>query len=69
MAERLLRRHPRIESLFHSTVKCRECAIFIGDGHEDQVPLPAPDGLGYLCRSCWQSASRRVRSTIHPPTG
>ena len=30
MAERLIRNHPQMVSLFRSTVKCRECEIFIG---------------------------------------
>jgi len=64
MAERRFRTHPLMVSHFQATVKCRECAIFIGAGHEEQVPLPSPDGLGYLCRSCWQAVRRRGRSTI-----
>ena len=68
MAERLSRKYPQMVSLFHAAVKCHECAIFIGSGHAEQVPLPSPDGLGYLCRSCWQSVRRRGRSTTDRPT-
>ncbi len=68
MAERLIRNHPQMVSLFHSTVKCRECEIFIGTGHEERVPLPSPDGLGYLCRSCWVSVKRRCRGSAYLPT-
>jgi len=68
MAERLIRNHPQMVSLYQATVKCRECEIFIGNGHEDRVPLPSPDGLGYLCRSCWQSFRRRMRSSAYLPT-
>jgi hypothetical protein len=68
MAEPLLRTHPLMVSLSHSTTKCRECAIFIGAGHVDRVPLPSPDGLGYLCHACWQSVRRRGRSTTYTLT-
>jgi len=63
MPERQTHTHPLLVSYFQATVKCRECGIFIGTSREDQVPLPSPDGLGYLCRSCWQSVRRRARST------
>ena len=39
-----------------------------GTGHEERVPLPSPDGLGYLCRSCWQSVKRRCRASAYLPT-
>ena len=68
MTERLSRKYPQMVSLFHATVKCHECAIFIGIGHEERVPLPSPDGLGYLCRSCWQSVRRRDQSATYRPT-
>jgi hypothetical protein len=68
MAERLVRNHPLMVSQYQATVKCRDCEIFIGVGHEDNVPLPAPDGLGYMCRPCWQSFRRRTRSTDYLPT-
>lgn len=68
MAERLIRNHPQMVSQFQATVKCRECEIFIGSGHEERVPLPSPDGLGYLCRSCWQSMRRRSRASSYLPT-
>ena len=68
MAERLIRNHPLMVSQFRATIKCRECEIFIGVGHEDRVPLPAPDGMGYMCRACWQSHRRRNRATSHLPT-
>jgi len=63
MAERLIRAHPRLVSHFHATLRCRECEIFIGTGHVERVPLPAPDGTGYLCRSCWRSDRRRRQSS------
>ena len=68
MAERLIRNHPLMVSQFRATIKCRDCEIFIGAGHEDRVPLPAPDGMGYMCCSCWQSHRRRTRLTSHVPT-
>jgi len=68
MAERLFPKHPQMVSQFHATLKCRECEIFIGTGHVEPVPLPSPDGDGYLCCSCWHSARRRSRSSIHLPT-
>ena len=60
---------PQMVSLFRSTVECRECEIFIGTGHVERVPLPSPDGAGYLCQSCWHSVRRRRRPSIHRPTG
>lgn len=63
-----VRNHPLLVSQFQATIKCRDCEIFIGPGHEDTVPLPTPDGMGYLCRPCWQSYRRRTRSTDHVPT-
>jgi len=68
MAERLIRNHPLMVSQFQATVKCRDCEIFMGSGHEDAVPLPAPDGLGYLCRACWQSLRRRTRGSDYVAT-
>jgi hypothetical protein len=68
MANRLGRNRPQMVSPFHSTVKCRECEIFIGTGHVESVPLPSPDGTGYLCRSCWLTVGRRRRPSIHLPT-
>lgn len=68
MAERLVRNHSLVVSQFKATIKCRDCEIFIGLGHEDGVPLPAPDGVGYMCRACWQSFRRRTRVGEHTPT-
>jgi hypothetical protein len=68
MAERLIRNHPLMVSQFQATIKCRDCEVFIGRGHEDTVPLPAPDGVGYMCRACWQSHRRRTRATDYVAT-
>ena len=68
MAERVVRNHPLVVSHFKATIKCRDCEIFIGPGHADGVPLPAPDGVGYVCRSCWQSFQRRARASDYSPT-
>ncbi len=63
MAERLIRNYALPISEFNATLKCRECEVFIGTGHEDAEPIPAPDGVGFYCRSCLASWNRRNRST------
>ena len=45
MAERLIRNHPQMVSLFHSTVKCRECEIFIGTGPKGGIRYTAQVSL------------------------
>ena len=57
----MLRNYPLTVSEYNATMKCRECDIFIGTGHFDATPLPAPNGRGHLCRACWQSEQRRLR--------
>jgi hypothetical protein len=58
---RLIRTWALPVSEFNATLKCRECEVFIGTGHEDQAPIPAPEGTGYFCRSCLESWNRRQR--------
>lgn len=68
MTDRLVRNHPLMVSQYQATIKCRDCEIFIGAGHEDRVPLPSPDGIGYLCRPCWRSFRRRTRASTYVNT-
>jgi hypothetical protein len=56
-----MRNIPLDISEFKATTKCRECEIFIGTGHFDAIPIPAPDGGGCLCRACYQAELRRQR--------
>lgn len=49
-------------SEYKATLKCRECEVFIGIGHYDAQPLAAPDGEGSLCRACYGTMLRRLRS-------
>lgn len=39
-------------------VQCRECTIFIGEGYQETVPFPHPDGKGYVCWRCYESLQR-----------
>ncbi len=57
----MTRNCPLAVSEFNATTKCRDCEIFIGTGHNDAIPILAPDGLGYLCRACHQTELRRRR--------
>jgi hypothetical protein len=57
----MLRNYALEVSEFNATTKCRDCEIFIGTGHSDAIPIPAPDGPGYLCRACHQAELRRQR--------
>jgi hypothetical protein len=57
----MLRNYPLEVSEYNATIKCRECEIFIGTGHFDAVPIPAPDGAGHLCRACLRAEQRRRR--------
>jgi len=45
----------------NATAKCRECEVFIGTGHYDAIPIPAPDGSGLFCRACYGAELRRRR--------
>ena len=44
MAQRLIRTYALPVSEYNATIKCRDCEIFIGAGHEDEFPISAPDG-------------------------
>ena len=57
----MLRNYPLAVSEYNATIKCRECEIFIGTGHNDAVPIPALEGGGFLCRACLQAELRRRR--------
>ena len=47
-------------SEYGATLQCAWCAIFIGEGHEDDTPIRAPDGETPLCSACYQTALRRI---------
>ena len=47
-------------SEYNATLKCQECEIFIGIGHFDAEPIPAPEG-GLVCRACYRALLRRQR--------
>lgn len=57
----ITRNYPLEVSEYNATLKCHECEIFIGTGHNDAAPLRAPDGRGFVCRSCFQAELRRLR--------
>jgi hypothetical protein len=65
VAQRLIRTYALPVSEYNATLKCRDCEIFIGAGHEDEFPIPAPDGPGILCRSCLVTWQRRNRAQTH----
>jgi hypothetical protein len=67
VAQRLIRTYALPVSEYKATIKCRDCEIFIGAGHEDEFPIPAPDGSGVLCRSCLSSWQRRQRGQVYEP--
>jgi hypothetical protein len=67
VAQRLIRTYALPVSEYNATIKCRECEIFIGSGHEDELPIPAPDGSGVLCHSCLVSWQRRQRGQMYEP--
>jgi hypothetical protein len=50
-----------------ATIKCRECRVFIGQGHIDEVPISAGEGRGYLCGACFRAELRRRGRC--PPAG
>ena len=66
MAEHPFAESPQMVSLFHATVKCQECSISSAPAGAGAVAFA--DGLGYFCRSCWQSIRQRGRSTTDRPT-
>ena len=41
-------------------IHCRVCTILIGDGYEERVPVPLPNGQGYVCAQCHQSLRRQA---------
>jgi hypothetical protein len=67
VAQRLIRTYALPVSEYNATIKCRDCEIFIGAGHEDEFPIPAPDGPGVLCRSCLIAWQRRQRGEMYEP--
>ena len=41
-------------------ISCRICTILIGEGYEERVPVPLPNGQGYVCAQCNQSLRRQA---------
>ncbi len=41
-------------------IHCRVCTILIGDGYEERIPIPLPNGQGYVCVQCSQSLRRQA---------
>jgi hypothetical protein len=41
-------------------IACRVCTILIGEGYEERVPVPLPNGQGYVCSQCNQSLRRQA---------
>ena len=41
-------------------IHCRVCTILIGDGYQERVPVPLPNGQGYVCAQCHQSLRRQA---------
>ena len=41
-------------------IHCRVCTILIGAGYQERVPVPLPNGQGYVCVQCNQSLRRQA---------
>lgn len=41
-------------------IQCRICTILIGDGYEERIPVPLPNGQGHVCAPCNQSLRRQA---------
>ena len=54
-------------SEYGATIRCRDCRVFIGEGHIDKVPIAAGQGRGYLCAACFRAELRRRERC--PPAG
>ena len=47
-----------------ATVRCLGCTIFIGIGHHQAVPHPAPDEPGRRCGECHARELRRAQGRV-----
>ena len=46
------------------SIHCRICTILIGDGYQERVPVPLPNGQGYVCVQCNQSLRRQAERRV-----